>query len=361
LLTNIKAVKKVFIALSAILVWTAIPAVSAHAVSIGQACPKTTLGTRLSIRVNKKPLIVVCRNVAGRKKWIRAAVQTLVTTTTSTSTTSTTTTVPQPVISYTDIVDPVDPTLHTITIEGMQPRTYYLNVPASYRPGTPTPLLLAFHSRTSTGRTILTSSQILSWADAMNIIVVAVNGAVYEDTSSWNAGRCCTNAITYEENDVLLTSTIIDYLKTQTTIDATRVWAMGHSNGGMMAYRLACDLSEKITAVAVVTGALVDDTCNPTKPVSTLHIHGNLDPTVPYNGGGKLETPDIYHSVLDYTKANTCNGSTAANITDDEQRYLWSCPNGVQVELVNYMTQSHAWAPGYTDEILRFLFAHPRK
>ena len=117
-----KAVKKVFVALSAILVWTAIPAASAHAVSIGQACAKTTLGTRVSIRVNKKPVIVVCRNVAGRKKWIRAAVQTLVTTTTSTATTSTTTTVPEPVISYTDVIDPIDPTLHTITIDGLPPR-----------------------------------------------------------------------------------------------------------------------------------------------------------------------------------------------------------------------------------------------
>jgi polyhydroxybutyrate depolymerase len=353
-----EAVKKVFIALSAVLVWTAIPAVSANAVSVGQSCTKTTLGTRVSIRVNKKPVIVVCRKVAGRKKWIRAAVQTL--TTTTTSTTSTTTTVPQPVISYTDIVDPVDPTLHTITIEGMQPRTYYLNVPASYRPGTPTPLLLAFHSRTSTGRTILTSSQILSWADAMNIIVVAVNGAVYEDTSSWNAGRCCTNAMTYEENDVLLTSTIIDYLKTQTTIDATRVWAMGHSNGGMMAYRLACDLSEKITAVAVVTGALVDDTCNPTKPVSTLHIHGNLDTTIPFHGGGKFETPSIFHSVQEMAYKNSCTGSPRDSSDEIEERYIWNCTSGVETQLVNYQEQSHGWGIGYTEEILRFLFAHPR-
>ena len=352
------AVKKVFIALSAILVWTAIPAASANAVSVGQSCAKTTLGTRVSIRVNKKPVIVVCRNVAGRKKWIRAVVQTPVTTTTST--TSTTTTVPQPVISYTDVVDPVDPTLHTITIEGMQPRTYFLNVPASYRPGTPTPLLLAFHSRTSTGRLILTSSQILSWADAMNIIVVAVNGAVYEDSSSWNAGSCCTNAITYEENDVLLTSTIIDYLKTQTTIDASRVWAMGHSNGGMMAYRLACDLSEKITAVAVVTGALVDDTCSPTKPVSILHIHGNLDTTIPFHGGGKFETPSIFHSVQEMAYKNSCTGSPRDSSDEIEERYIWNCTSGVETQLVNYQEQSHGWGIGYTEEILRFLFAHPR-
>jgi polyhydroxybutyrate depolymerase len=349
------AVKKVFIALSAILVWTAIPAASANAVSVGQSCAKTALGTRVSIRVNKKPVIVVCRKVAGRKKWIRAAVQTLTTTTTSTSTT-----VLEPVINYAVSVDALDPTLRIIAIEGMKPRSFFLNVPASYKPGSPTPLLLAFHSRTSTGKAILESSQILSWAASMNIIVVAVNGAVLDDYSSWNAGSCCTNATTYKENDVLLTSTIIDYLKTQTTIDASRVWAMGHSNGGMMAYRLACDLSEQITAVAVVTGALVDETCNPTKPVSTLHIHGNLDPTIPFHGGGKFQTPSIFHSVQEMAYKNSCTGSPRDSSDEIEERYIWTCTSGVETQLVNYQEQSHGWGIGYTEEILRFLFAHPR-
>jgi polyhydroxybutyrate depolymerase len=349
-------VKKVFVALSAILIWTAIPTASAHAVSVGQSCARAKLGARVTVTIKKKKTVLVCRRRSGRKVWIRAAIQTPVTTTTTT-----TTTVPEPVTNYNVAVDALDPTLRIIAIDGMQPRSFFLNVPASYTPGTPTPLLLAFHSRTTTGREIMTSSQILSWAAAMNIIVVAVNGAVHEGSSSWNAGRCCTDATTNEENDVLLASTIIDYLNSQATIDSSRVWAMGHSNGGMMAYRLACDLSEKITAIAVVTGAFVDDTCNPAKQVSLIHLHGDLDPTVPYNGGGKLDTPDIYHSVLDYTKANTCNGTTEASITDDEQRYLWNCSDGVQVELVNYMAQSHAWVDGYTERILRFLIAHPRK
>jgi polyhydroxybutyrate depolymerase len=354
-----KAVKKVFVALSAILVWTAIPAVSAHAVSIGQACAKTTLGTRVSIRVNKKPVVVVCRNVAGRKKWIRAAVQTMVTTTTSTSITSTT--VPQPVVNYTDVVDPIDPTLHTITIDGMQPRSYYLNVPSTYSASTSTPLLLALHSRTSTAKTIFTDSQILSWAESMNFIVAGLNGAVYDDASSWNAGNCCTNATTYQENDILFVSTVLDHVTANHSIDKSRVWVMGHSNGGMMAYRLACDLSDKITAIAVVSGALVDPTCSPTKPVSIFHIHGNLDPTVPFHGGGKFETPNIYFSVQDMAYRNSCTGDPKETSNTIEERYTWRCTNGVETQLVNYQEQSHAWVDGYTEEILRFLFAHPRK
>ena len=351
-----KAVKKVFVALSAILVWTAIPAVSAHAVSIGQACAKTTLGTRVSIRVSKKPVIVVCRNVAGRKKWIRAAVQTLVTTTTST-----TTTVPEPVTNYTDVVDTVDSTLHTITIEGMQPRTYFLHVPAAYQPSQSVPLLLAFHGRSTVGKEILRTSQFVAWAAEMNFIVAAVNGAVYDGASSWNAGNCCTNATTYEENDVLLASTIIDFVKSNYAVDPARLWASGHSNGGMLAYRLACDLSDKITAIAVVTGALMDPTCSPTKPVSIFHIHGNLDPTVPFHGGGKFETPNIYFSVQDMAYRNSCTGDPKETSNTIEERYTWRCTTGVETQLVNYQEQSHAWVDGYTEEILRFLFAHPRK
>jgi hypothetical protein len=182
------AVKKVFIALSAVLVWTAIPAASANAVSIGQSCAKTTLGTRVSIRVNKKPIIVVCRNVAGRKKWIRAAVQTPVTTTTST-----TTTVPQPVISYTDVVDAVDPTLHTITIEGMQPRTYYLNVPPKYTAGTPVPLLIGFHGLGGSAQLFREQSQLEFFTNDANVISVFPNGYRSPSGSKVNSRSIETN------------------------------------------------------------------------------------------------------------------------------------------------------------------------
>jgi polyhydroxybutyrate depolymerase len=251
--------------------------------------------------------------------------------------------------------------LHTITIEGMQPRTYYLHVPASYQPSQSVPLLLAFHSRTTDGKEILRTSQFVAWAAEMNFIVAAVNGAVSDGASSWNAGNCCANATTYEENDVLLTSTIIDFVKSNYAVDQGRVWAAGHSNGGMLAYRLACDLYDKITAIAVVTGALMDPTCSPTKPVSIFHIHGNLDPTVPFHGGGKFETPNIYFSVQDMAYRNSCTGDPKETSNTIEERYIWRCTNGVETQLVNYQEQSHAWVDGYTEEILRFLFAHPRK
>jgi polyhydroxybutyrate depolymerase len=195
----------------------------------------------------------------------------------------------------------------------------------------------------------------------MNFIVASVNAATYENITSWNAGTCCAPATDALENDVLLTSAIIEAVKKNYDIDSSRVWAAGHSNGGMMAYRLACDLSDKITAIAVVVGSLVDTSCNPANQVSLLHIHGDLDPLVPVQGGGKLDTPNIYYSVLDYAKANSCNASSSANFTSEEQQFIWNCPNSSQVQLVNYLANSHEWAEGYSKDILRFLFAHPRK
>ena len=352
------AVKKVIVALGAILVWTAIPAISANAVSIGQTCTKTALGTRVSIQAHKKPVVVVCRTVAGRKKWIRAAVQTLVTTTTSTPTTSTT--APENA-AFTDVASQTEPTLRTFTVTGKEPRTYYLNVPTNYSKGTPLPLLLAFHSRTTSAKELLRSTSIGDFVNDMGFILATIEGSVHE-YSSWNAGTCCTPAVNFNEDDVQLSSLIIDSISSNYSIDPNRIWAMGHSNGGMMSYHLACDLSEKISGIALVGGALMDDSCNPTKPVSVLHIHGDLDETIPFTGGGKFDVPDIRSSVI------KPNANFSCDIAPNEitpivgvNQIAWNCEHGAQTKLMNYLDNGHEWHLEYTKIILRFLFAHPRK
>ena len=356
------AVKKVFIALSAVLVWTAIPAASANAVSVGQSCAKTTLGTRVSIRVNKKPVIVVCRNVAGRKKWIRAAVQTPVTTTTST--TSTTTTVPQPVINYTDVVDPVDPTLHTITIEGMQPRTYYLNVPPKYTPGTPVPLLIGFHGLGGSAQVFREQSQLEFFTNDANVISVFPNG--YKSPSgplfSWNAGSCCSFASFDQLDDVKLIATVLRSIQQRYNVDRKNIWAVGFSNGGMMSYRLACELSDQFTAIGVGGGALMTSDCSPPNPVSVIHIHGGSDDDVPITGGGPYSASDSTQGFKLVNSSNKCSGMTYVESNEPTKTQISGlCSDGTESKLVNYIDQGHEWTIFWTKEILRFLFAHPRK
>jgi polyhydroxybutyrate depolymerase len=360
-------VKKVFIALSAVLVWTAIPAASANAVSIGQACSKTALGTRVSIRVNKKPVVVVCRTVAGRKKWIRAAVQTLATTTTSTTTTSTTTTsttVPEPVINYTDVVDPIDPTLHTITIEGMQARTYYLNIPPNYTATTPVPLLIGLHGLGGSAPIFRVQSNMDIFTNDANVISVFPNGfgETAGTVNSWNAGSCCGLSQISETNDVKLISAIIQNMKSNYSIDPKNVWAVGFSNGGMMSYRLACELSEKITAIGVGASSLMRGTCSPPNPVSLIHIHGGLDNKVPLTGGGVFSAPDSTKAFQMVNSANKCSGMTYLESSGTDKVEISAiCSDGTEAKLVNYFDQGHEWTVFWTKEILRFLFAHPRK
>lgn len=360
-----EAVKKLFIAISAVLVWTAIPVVSANAVSVGQSCAKTTLGTRVSTRINYKPVIVVCRIKAGRKQWIRAAVQTPVTTTTSTtSTTSTTTTVPQPVISYTDVVDPVDPTLHTITIEGMQPRTYYLNVPPKYTKNTPSPLLLAFHGLGGSASTFGNTSQVNLYYKDLNFILVTPQGwgSEVRQQNSWNAGKCCAPANNIDIDDVEFVRAILDSISKNYSIDNSRIWAMGYSNGGMMSYRLACELSERISAIGVGGGALMLNTCSPPRPVSIIHIHGNLDSTIPFNGGGIYNVAPVIDSFKTVNAANLCSEMAFEFVSDSlSESTIASCQGVTKVYLINYLDQSHDWNTSWTKEILRFLFALPRK
>ena len=357
-----KAVKKVFVALSAILVWTAIPAVSAHAVSIGQACAKTTLGTRVSIRVSKKPVIVVCRNVAGRKKWIRAAVQTLVTTTTSTTTTSTT--VPEPVVNYTDVVDPIDPTLHTITIEGTRPRKYYLNIPSTYIEGSASPLLIGFHGIGGSATAFRETSKLDLYAEERGMITVYPEGYGQEFgvEASWNAGLCCGLANLNELDDVTLVSKIIDSIESKYTIDTSRVWAVGFSNGGMLSYQLACELSNKITAIGVGSGSLMGKSCSTKQPVSIIHLHGASDTKVPFSGSGLLNTRDVISNITTVNAQFGCvDVSSLLLEVTGQTTWKWNCQNGVDVQVNRYDGQGHEWLFAWTKEVIKFLFAHPRK
>jgi polyhydroxybutyrate depolymerase len=297
----------------------------------------------------------VCRNVAGRKQWIRAAVQTIATTTTSTPTTVPVNT------AFTDVASQTEPTFRTLTVTGKDPRTYYLNVPANYSKETPLPLLLAFNSRTTNAKELIRSTWISEFINDMGFVLATINGSVHE-YSSWNAGTCCTPATDFKEDDVELSSLIIDSISSTYSIDPNRIWALGHSNGGMMSYRLACDLSDKISGVAIVGGALMDDSCTPTKPVSLIHIHGDNDETIPFTGGGKFDVPDIQTSVIKPNSKFSCD--TAPNEIAAQVRVnqiVWNCEHGAQTKLMNYLDNGHEWHLAYTKEILRFLFAHPRK
>jgi len=82
-------------------------------------------------------------------------------------------------------------------------------------------------------------------------------------------------------DDVGFVEAVIDDVSEEHDVDERRIFAFGHSNGGMMSYRPARELADRVAAVAVVSGTLALETCVPEEPTSVLHVHGTVDGTIP--------------------------------------------------------------------------------
>lgn len=102
---------------------------------------------------------------------------------------------------------------------------------------------------------------------------------------SWNAGGvCCGEANSQRVDDVAFIRAPMDRLNKMYPIDSARVFVTGFSNGAMMAYRLACELSDRVAAIVSVSGTLRIEDCHPARPVSIWEMHGTADSIVPYEG-----------------------------------------------------------------------------
>ncbi len=113
-------------------------------------------------------------------------------------------------------------------------------------------------------------------------------------------------------DDVGCTRAVLDDLAKAANVDAKRVFATGISNGGIMCYRLASELSDRIAAIAPVSGTMGTAACNPKRPVSVMHFHGSDDKFVPFNGGDGERGPpfvkffSVEHSIQAWVKADGC-------------------------------------------------------
>ena len=103
---------------------------------------------------------------------------------------------------------------------------------------------------------------------------------------TWNAGpHCCGWAANNEVDDVAFLAAVLDDLARRTSVDGGRIYAIGHSNGSMMAYRLAAERPDLIMAIVAVAGAMDATLDRPVPPVAVLHIHSADDPRALYEGG----------------------------------------------------------------------------
>jgi polyhydroxybutyrate depolymerase len=177
---------------------------------------------------------------------------------------------------------------HSLSIrhDGRQ-RDFFVHVPPAVRDGRALPVLLAFHGGGGEANGFRAYAGLDSVADRAGLIVVYPEGTgpLPNRLHTWNAGGCCGYAKDNAVDDVGFAIAIVDDLEGRIRTDARRIYATGHSNGGMMAWRLAAERADRIAAIAPVAGAMTLDVFSPSRPVPVLHVHSVDDPRAPYEGG----------------------------------------------------------------------------
>jgi len=172
-------------------------------------------------------------------------------------------------------------------------RSFIVHVPPDPWTRGPLPLLFAFHGGGGNAPGFQKYAGLDAPADARGFAVVYPNGSgrFAKRLLTWNAGDCCAFAQEHDVDDVGFALAILADLARDLPLDRTRVYATGHSNGGMMAYRLAADAAARIAAIVPVAGADMTRTFAPEAPVSVLHVHSVDDPRALYAGGLEPANP----------------------------------------------------------------------
>jgi polyhydroxybutyrate depolymerase len=278
----------------------------------------------------------------------------------------------------------------TIQSGGRQ-RTYHVHLPPGAQAGAPRPLVLVFHGRGGTGAGAARLYGFNQLADARGFVVAYPDGV----DRGWNDGRGMTGtpSSTALVDDVGFVSALIDHLVTAFHADPRRVYAAGHSNGGIFSHRLACELSGKIAAIAPVAGTIAESQaqhCAPGGPVSVVEWHGTDDRFVPYGGGEvgrraeRSRVLSVDETIALWARLNGCPAavqqSTLAPIDPaDTTRVRRStrgpCGQGSEVALYTIEGGGHGW-PGTqrlrvlgptthqidaTQTIWEFFERHPRR
>jgi polyhydroxybutyrate depolymerase len=215
-------------------------------------------------------------------------------------------------------------------------RTYRLHLPEQYSPDSLYPLVINMHGLGSNALEQEIYTAFNEVADTGRIIVAYPNGI----SETWNVSSPTGT------DDVGFISALIDTLDAQYSVDLLRIYATGMSMGGFMSYRLACELSDRIAAIASVTGLQAFFPCNPLRPVPIAHFHGTADPVVPYAG--------VASTINNWVSYNQCPDSAVVNdlpdidTTDNSTVTVYNyspCNESSEVILYSIIGGEHTW-PG---------------
>ena len=256
-------------------------------------------------------------------------------------------------------------------------RAYSKFIPSSYSKDMSLPLVILLHGYGATGAMQESYMKFESVAETNKFILVYPDGTV--DSSGrrfWNATDACCDFLSDVADDVYLLS-ILKEMESSYSIDAKRIYFVGHSNGGFMSYRMACKYPDRVAAIASLAGASYFKTtdCGAKSSVSVLQVHGTKDETILYEGGQILGTsyPGAVASASQWATFNQCTQNAATrsskfdlepNITGDETSVTaWTnCQNSSEVELWTMESGAHipTLRSTFATKIWEFFAAHPK-
>jgi polyhydroxybutyrate depolymerase len=238
---------------------------------------------------------------------------------------------------------------------GEDERSYLVHVPRGYDPRQPAPVVLIFHGAGLDAARMVQYCGLNDKADQAGFIAVYPNGSGLRGLS-WNAEICCDFAARRHINDVGFVRAVLDDLEKVVNVDRHRVYATGGSNGAMLCYRLASELSERIAAIAPVAGTMGSRTCHPRRPVSVIHFHGTSDQWIPYQGGlgtRKVTFNSVEATMQAWVQADGCRpqaqvvryADRAGDGTKVTRTTYSGGKNGSEVVLITIEGGGHSW-PG---------------
>jgi polyhydroxybutyrate depolymerase len=239
---------------------------------------------------------------------------------------------------------------------GSRPVT--VRVPAGYDAAKPAPLVILLHGYGVSGLVQDIIFHTSGYADTGGYFFAAPDGTVDSQARHfWNATDDCCDYDGSGVDDVGYLKGLIHEIEGAYAIDPKRVYLIGHSNGGYMAHRMACDDAVDVAAIVSVAGATFQDQtkCNPSGPVNVLEIHGDADPDVLYDGS--TAAGDVYPGAVE-----TVNDWAAKNGCLTPFAKFPACPPGGDVELWTIHGGGHVpnWDPSFPSVVWQYFDSHAK-
>lgn len=255
-----------------------------------------------------------------------------------------------------------------------------LHVPEGHDPTSPSPLLVMLHGRTASGLVQEIYLQLAGPAADRGMLYIHPDGTPDQNGERfWNATDACCDFYDAGVDDSSYLKELVDEIRQHYAVDERQIYFFGHSNGGFMSYRMACDHADMVAAIGSLAGATyLDPTrCSPTEPVHVLEIHGTEDGDVLYEGGTNHEGgeyPGAIATVEQWATYDGCQLSAdtspppldlegdIAGAETTVRRYETGCDPGGSAALWTIAGGGHlpSLSDDFVPNVLDFLLAHAK-